>query len=479
VDLTDLSRGLDAPRDDAFDVTPEDALRYWRGKGLRTTWGYGDMAADEHRVAFTVAKMMDTDLLKDVYDSLDEAIAQGVPFRQWADEMIPLLRTRGWYTDGMESATGRPYRVETIFRTNLQSAYAQGQWDLIEAQAAEAPFLLYDAVDDFRTRPEHAAWDGTVLPVTSTWWRTHTPPCGYNCRCGVVQLDRDDVEALGLEVKARSPRVEYRDWKNPRTGQTERIPVGVDPGFGQAAVERVARIERLHGEKIRAMTRELRQAAQAGAAATAVACLAATAAVVARERAERLGDAASAYVREKGVQAGNSIEYAVVFDEDTGAEILRKRGGRSHVNFNEEQVGAMRAAGGAVMYHNHPSGYSLSSADLLFGKSAGLRRIVAVSNDHSSEYHASEFGDADRIKAASKAADAFVYDRVGELHRRGLLNSEQANHLHSHLVNVLIGQTGLVKYEARILPPVVKDAMPIAGLRYDQWLTEWRKSWAP
>mgnify|MGYP000246292363 CR=1 FL=1 len=46
----------------------------------------------------------------------------------------------------------------------------------IEQNKAEAPYLMYDAVMDEATRDEHAAWDGTVLPVSDPWWNTHTPP---------------------------------------------------------------------------------------------------------------------------------------------------------------------------------------------------------------------------------------------------------------------------------------------------------------
>lgn len=467
MDLTDLTRNLDAPGSDAFNVSPEEALRYWRGKGLRPSYTYADLSADEHRIAFTVAKMADQDLLKDVYDSLDEALATGMPFREWAESIEPLLRTKGWLGGDVPA-----YRLQTIFRTNLQTAYAQGQWDLIEAQAEDAPFLLYDAIDDGRTRPEHRAWDGTVLPVTSSWWRTHTPPCGFNCRCSVIQLDQDDLEALGIKPLARAPRTEFRDWKNPRTGQTERIPVGVDPGFGQAAADRVDRITRMYGEKIRAMAKEARAAAKAGAQATADAAAAAIAADQAAAAAEA-HSSASAYVRERGSAAGNSIEYAVVFDEATGAEVLRKRGGRSHVNFDREQVETMRSASRAVMYHNHPSGYSLSTADLTFARHAGLSRIVAVANDHSGEYHASEFGDAVLVANTAKRIDLFLRNRIGRLHSDGILDTVEANHLHCHLANVLLDAVGLVRYEARILPPALRNARGKAGLRYGQWIKEW------
>lgn len=258
---------LDIP----FDVPSEEAIAAFRAKGLKPTFSWLDMRQGEHATAFTVAKMLDVDLLKDVQDSLDMALADGVPFREWADSLIPTLQAKGWWgrkavTDPISGQTvvsqlGSAHRLRTIFRTNMQSAYAAGQWEQIEEQAEDAPFLLYDAVDDFRTRPLHASWDGKVLPVTSKWWKTHTPPCGFNCRCGVVQLDSDDLERMGLKVN-KDPRFKSEQWTNPRTGEKLKIPEGVDPGFGGAASDRVTRLQQLLGEKIKALPPEAEKAAK-------------------------------------------------------------------------------------------------------------------------------------------------------------------------------------------------------------------------
>ena len=37
------------------------------------------------------------------------------------------------------------------------------------------PYLMYDAVNDSRTRPQHLEWDGLVLPVDHSFWKTHRP----------------------------------------------------------------------------------------------------------------------------------------------------------------------------------------------------------------------------------------------------------------------------------------------------------------
>lgn len=265
---------LDVTAAAAFDVPPDEAIRYFESKGLKPTFSYADMLRDEHRKAFTIAKMMDIDLLKDVQDSLDMALSDGIPFGEWQKQIIPVLQTKGWWgkqdmTDPLTGEAkkvtlGTPHRLANIFRTNLQASYAVGQWEKIEAQAEDAPFLLYDAVDDFRTRPAHRAWDGKVLRWDDKWWKTHMPPNGFSCRCSVIQLDENDIESMGLTLNQDS-RIRYEDWKNPRTGQTERIPEGIDPGFDHNPGQRqLEELRQLQAEKIKTLPEDMRENAREG-----------------------------------------------------------------------------------------------------------------------------------------------------------------------------------------------------------------------
>lgn len=269
---------LDSPLATSFTLAPEEAMAFFSAKGLKPTFDWREMLAGEHVSSFTVAKMMDTDLLADVQASLADALAKGTPYRQWADSIIPTLQARGWWgrkavVDPMSgqiivAQLGSPSRLQTIFRTNMQGAYAAGAWAQIENQAEVAPFLLYDAVDDHRTRPEHAAWDGKVYPVTSTWWQDHYPPNGWNCRCGVIQLSQDDLDAMGMTA-GTPPKAGTYSWKNPNTGKTEQIPFGLDPGFNyNAGQERLKHLAKLAIDKARGLNPTLTAPALEGLAAT-------------------------------------------------------------------------------------------------------------------------------------------------------------------------------------------------------------------
>lgn len=269
----------DAPAAGSFTLPPAQAIGYFKAKGLKVTFDWRDMLGAEHASAFTVAKMADLDLLADVKASLEDAIEQGLSFDSWRDTIVPLLQQKGWWgrqavTDPLTGETvvaqlGSPGRLKTIFRTNVQTAYAAGQWEQIQEQADVAEFLMYDAVDDHRTRPQHAAWDGTVLPVTHEWWATHYPPNGWNCRCGVIQLSAEDLDDLGLAPSAKAPAGGTTNWTNPRTGKVEKVDKGLDPGWNtNPGATHLATLQKLAAEKIKALEPKAATAAAKGMKAT-------------------------------------------------------------------------------------------------------------------------------------------------------------------------------------------------------------------
>lgn len=245
----------------SFELKAEEAIKYFRSKGLRLSFDWRDMIAEEHDAAFTVAKMMDSDLLRFVQERVTEALDQGTTLHEFAKQLIPELQKSGWWgkKDVIDTVTGKvtkaqlgsASRLETIFRTNLQSAYSVGRWDMIHRNAQTAPYLMYDAVDDHRTRDTHGQWDNVILPVTNAFWDEWMPPNGYNCRCGTIQLSADDLEDYGLKP-SEPPRIKREVWTNPRTGRTRSVPQGIDPGWDQnPGKRRIDNLNKLADEKSR------------------------------------------------------------------------------------------------------------------------------------------------------------------------------------------------------------------------------------
>lgn len=224
-------------------VPPEEAIRFFEEKGYHFGFDWRDTSAAEHRLSFTVAKIMRLDILEDVRAAVDRAIRDGTTFEDFRSELEPELRSKGWWGRQrmVDPKTGEVRvvqlgsvrRLRIIFDTNIRMSYAKGRWERIERVAAERRWLRYVAVLDRRTRPEHMAWHGTVLPWDHPWWQTHYPPNGWRCRCTVMQLSDTDLEEFGFSPSDRPPpgSERTRQWTNKRTGRIYQVPVGIDPGF--------------------------------------------------------------------------------------------------------------------------------------------------------------------------------------------------------------------------------------------------------
>ena len=142
---------------------------------------------------------------------------------------------------------GSARRLKLIFDVNMRTSYAAGHWAAFERGKQDRPWLRYVALMDGRTRPLHAAWHNTVLPVDDPWWDTHAPPCGWNCRCTLQSLSERDLgrlQAEGEVLTFEAPAIEYETFVR-RDGVEVRTPVGIDPGWsynpGKAGADAAAR----------------------------------------------------------------------------------------------------------------------------------------------------------------------------------------------------------------------------------------------
>ena len=76
--------------------------------------------------------------------------------------------------------------LKTEYNMAMSSAQTVVFWQDLEKQRAETgitPIIVWDAVMDDRTRPDHAALDGIAKPADDPLWDKYQPPLGWGCRC--------------------------------------------------------------------------------------------------------------------------------------------------------------------------------------------------------------------------------------------------------------------------------------------------------
>jgi len=197
-------------------LPPEDAIAYLESKGYAIGFSWRDVWQEAHAKAFTAAGVMKVDVLADLKAGLVDALKEGTTRQDYLRNLTPLLQRKGWwgYEAQVDPATGEmagkgltPRRLATIFDTNLQSAYMAGRYKAFLANVADRPYWQYVAVMDSRTRPAHAALNGRTFRHDDPIWRTHWPPNGFRCRCGVRALDAEDLQARGIDLSSSEGRL--------------------------------------------------------------------------------------------------------------------------------------------------------------------------------------------------------------------------------------------------------------------------------
>jgi SPP1 gp7 family putative phage head morphogenesis protein len=157
-------------------MTFDEAIEFFRDKTVMTAAEYEALVAEVGEyaasMAFSVSRIASADLLQDLHGEVLKAIEEGETFWDFREGIDGTMERLGW--QGMA-----PYRLDNIFRTNIQGAYNVGRHKQMKAIADRRPYWEYDAVNDTHTRPSHLAHDGKIYRHDHPFWHTWYPPNGY------------------------------------------------------------------------------------------------------------------------------------------------------------------------------------------------------------------------------------------------------------------------------------------------------------
>lgn len=235
----------------------QQALRHHGNKALLPSFSHWDVLAQEHAIAFSVAKMMDEDLLAETHAAIQDALKHGTDFNAFKQRLMPYLMARGWWGrqvmgDPMTGEIkkvqlGSYRRLRTIYHTNLHSAYTAGQWQRIQDSKMALPYLQYMPSMSENPRYEHRHYYGLVRPVDDPIWQSILPPNGYGCLCWVKQLTKAQAEKIGISPEQK---LVYEKITNTRTGEEVKTPLGIEPSFAHNH-DRLSAMRKLYAEKLK------------------------------------------------------------------------------------------------------------------------------------------------------------------------------------------------------------------------------------
>lgn len=162
----------------SWDVTADpdrfdEALAWFESRFPVTEELLTDLGGYAGARAWTVAGVAQLDIVLELFVTIAAAIETGQSLSDWKKAAKPLLK-KAW---GDVSS----HRLETIFRTNVQTAYNRGRYVQMKRVSSTRPYWMFDAILDSRTTPTCTARDRVLLPQDHPWWSTNYPPLHHQC----------------------------------------------------------------------------------------------------------------------------------------------------------------------------------------------------------------------------------------------------------------------------------------------------------
>lgn len=145
--------------------------------------------------AFALAKSAEQSVTRAVQNYIAQTMKQGVP----SPSAAQVIRELGDFS--------RSY-ANTVYRTNLNTAYTAGRFRQAQEPGVRTslPAMERYGVTDSSIRQgrrqdggeNHLAANGLLAATNDPIWRTHAPPSGYGCRCGVRMVGIGELRRRGL-----------------------------------------------------------------------------------------------------------------------------------------------------------------------------------------------------------------------------------------------------------------------------------------
>lgn len=143
--------------------------------------------------AFTVSHVEDAQILAAMKQGILKAMEEGTTFAQYKKEIDQVFENKG-----LPPLSRR--HLETVFNSNMQSAYMAGKFHQLNRLGEFFPYWQYITMDDGKVRPSHEAMHMAVYHKDDPIWREWYPPNGFGCRCDVEAADDDDLAKGGYNL---------------------------------------------------------------------------------------------------------------------------------------------------------------------------------------------------------------------------------------------------------------------------------------
>ncbi len=175
-------------------ISFDEAIKFLSSRVPLTKQEFYSLEAGLRLRSFTVARLTELDYINRVRLVLKNSLSKGYPLSKFWEEMKDdyLLQMSGF-------EQSNPWYWETVFRTNLQTAYNAGR----KIQIAKNPnikYLQFIGINDKRQTSICKCRNNIILPATHKFWEKNTPPLHFNCRSTLRPIYKSEAELKNYKI---------------------------------------------------------------------------------------------------------------------------------------------------------------------------------------------------------------------------------------------------------------------------------------
>jgi SPP1 gp7 family putative phage head morphogenesis protein len=179
-----------------------EAAKQLAEKNVLTPHGYDALNAMARAKSFTIAGVDATETLTKIRDSLSKNVKDGADYETFKSSVLDSLDEGTFLSEG---------HLETLFRTNVQTAFSDGQMTVLQHPLIRDgfPYAAYDSIHDDRVRSKHKKLDTSGINGTNIYrsddpvFQMFRPPWDYNCRCSWTPITVRQAAEAGVEEAQR------------------------------------------------------------------------------------------------------------------------------------------------------------------------------------------------------------------------------------------------------------------------------------
>lgn len=147
--------------------------------------------------AFTVAHVESLDTLDKIRQALEDTVVDGVDLETFREKVMKEVETGTFLSD---------WHLETVFRTNIQTAFSDGQMTVLQHPFVRSgfPYAAYYCIRDDRVRANHKELETLGIEGTNIYriddpvFIMFRPPWDYCDRCSWVPMTVRQAASKGI-----------------------------------------------------------------------------------------------------------------------------------------------------------------------------------------------------------------------------------------------------------------------------------------